>query len=155
VRSALKPGSRLQGNVRDGLAALSSDHKSCIEVSLRPDFSDSLDLDAAMRADYPSANRWDYLLGDQPSRTVIGLEPHSARQDEISTVIKKRKEANDQLRPHLKTSALVVEWFWVASGRVHFANTEKTKLQLDENGIRFVGTMLCRTHLSKLGGARK
>jgi hypothetical protein len=35
----------------------------------------------------------------------------------------------------------------VASGKVHFADTEKARLRLDQNGIKFVGTRVLAKHL--------
>jgi hypothetical protein len=35
----------------------------------------------------------------------------------------------------------------VAPGKVHFAETEKAKLRLDQNGIEFVGTKVMAKHL--------
>jgi hypothetical protein len=100
-----------------------------------------------MRAGHHQENRWDYLIGHAPSTLVVGLEPHSAKRDQISTVIAKRKAAVDQLRSHLKSDARIAAWLWVASGKVHFVDTEKARRRLDQNGIRFVGTKVLRKHL--------
>jgi hypothetical protein len=147
VRAALSPASSLQARVEDGLGAMENDHHGYIEKSLRAEFADSLNLDEAMGAGHAQENRWDYLLGHGPTTAVVALEPHSARQDEVSTVIAKRTAARDQLRPHLKPNARIAAWLWVASGRVHFADTEKARLRLDQNGIQFVGKRLLRKHL--------
>jgi hypothetical protein len=114
---------------------------------VREAFDDSLDLDEAMRPGHDQENRWDYLLGHGASREVIGLEPHSARGDQVGTVIGKRKAAMTQLTGHLKTGARVSRWLWVASGRVLFADTERARRRLDQHGIQFVGTRLLQKHL--------
>ena len=80
-----------------------------------------------MQPDHEQANRWDYLLGHAPSGNVVAVEPHSAKQDEITTLINKRVAAREQMRGHLRDGARVAKWLWVASGKVHFANTEKTR----------------------------
>jgi len=147
IRVALVAGSTLHTLVHDGLGAIKDDHRGYIHESLRAEFSDSLDLDEAMRPEHNPEYRWDYLLGHRPSTAVVGLEPHSARADEISTVIAKRKAARDQLRSHLKPDARIEAWLWVASGKVHFAETEKARRRLDQNGIQFVGTKVLRKHL--------
>jgi hypothetical protein len=139
VRSALRHDSSLQPSVCDGLGAVATAHRNCIEESVRAHFNDSLDLDEALREGHEQENRWDYLLGHSSSGEVIGIEPHSAKQDQISTVIKKRKAALVHLRDHLRDGARVSRWLWVASGRVDFANTAKTTLLLAQNGIQFVG----------------
>jgi hypothetical protein len=79
---------------------------------------------------------------------VIAVEPHSAKQDEISTVICKRKAAIEQLKGHLLDGARISKWLWVASGKVHFASTEKARIRLDQNGIAFAGTQVTKKHLS-------
>ncbi len=131
----------------NGLMAMEGGHRALIDESVRSDFADSLNLDTSLREAHPDENRWDYLLGHGPSRSVIGLEPHSAKKDEISTVIAKRRSALIHLRKHLKPGRSIAAWLWVASGRVHFANTEKARLQLDQNGITFVGKLVLNRHL--------
>jgi hypothetical protein len=147
TRAALVDGSTLQPAVENGLSAVQANHRALIDATVHSDFADSLDLDAAVQAQFPQDNRWDYLLGHEPSRAVVGLEPHSAKQDEISTVIAKRKAARDQLRGHLKPAARISPWLWVASGKVHFADTEKARRQLDQEGITFVGRKVLAKHL--------
>ncbi len=123
IRVALIQDSSLQALVKDGLAAMKSSHRSYIDNSVRTSFADSIDLDEAMKAEHAGENRWDYLLGHMPSKRVVGLEPHSAKHDEISTVIAKRRSARDQLQTHLRPGAQIASWLWVASGKVRFADT--------------------------------
>ena len=147
VRHALREDSPLQPVVLDGLGAIKAAHRVYLESGIRASFADSLDLDEAMRESHEQENRWDYLLGHAPSGEVVAVEPHSAKQDEITTVIRKRTAAREQLKVHLKTSARVVKWLWVASGKVHFADTEKARRLLDQHGIEFVGTAVKGKHL--------
>jgi hypothetical protein len=147
VRTALKPMSSLRALVRNGLGAVKGAHRSYIDASIRPEFADSIDIDTALQAGHDQENRWDYLLGHTTSGKVIALEPHSAKQDQVSTVIRKRDSAREQLRPHLNADARISSWLWVASGRVHFADTETVRRRLDQHGILFVGPRLLRKHL--------
>lgn len=147
IRLALEPDSDLQGSVQEGLGAVERAHRRCLAVEVRPAFGDSLDLDAAMEAAHPDENRWDYLLGHTSSGQVVALEPHSARTDEISSVIRKRKAAIEQLREHLRPGQRISSWLWVASGKNHFADTEKARRRLDENGITFVARQVLAHHL--------
>jgi hypothetical protein len=133
--------------VQDGLGAVKAPHRDGLDLAVRASFGDSLDLDEALRPGHDQENRWDYLLGHAPSGQVIAVEPHSAKQDEISTVIRKRQAAEVQLREHLADGARVSRWLWVASGKVHFAATEKAMLRLDQAGIEFVGTRILSRHL--------
>lgn len=153
VRAALAPESPLSAEVKDGLAAVVAGHNGYIDPAVRAEFADSLDLDAALLAGHEQENRWDYLLGHAPSAAVIGLEPHSAKEDEVSTVIAKRRAALDQLRGHLRPGIQVASWLWVASGKVHFADTEKARRRLDQHGIQFVGGRVQSKHLPRGGEA--
>ena len=147
VRRALNDDSSLQPNVNDGITALEKSDHQYLAADIRPTFDDSLNLDAALQQDYSNENRWDYLLGHTASQEVIGLEPHSAKEDQVSRVISKRKAARQQLASHLKSGARVSKWLWGASGRVQFVDTEKARRRLDENGIEFVGTQVQAKHL--------
>lgn len=147
VRQALKPKSFLQQVIKDGLKALQQEHRLYIDSPLRAEFGDSVNIDKAFLAEHEEENRWDYLLGHVPSGEVIALEPHSAKQSEVSTIIAKRKAARDHLQLHLEADARIAAWLWVASGNVHFADTEKVRRQLDQNGIQFVGKVVLRKHL--------
>jgi hypothetical protein len=147
VRRALRADSGLLASVADGLGALKKGHRACLEDAVRQAFADSLDLDRAMAGGHEQENRWDYLLGHGPSHAVIAVEPHSARQDEVATVIRKRAAARDQLKEHLRDGARVTRWLWVASGKVRFADTERTRRLLDQNGIQFVGSRVLAKHL--------
>ncbi len=129
------------------MEAVSRSHRAYFDEAIRPTFADSLELDEAVRVGRERENRWDYLMGHSPSGEVIAVEPHSAKQDEITTVIRKRAAALEHLAEHLREGARVSKWLWVASGRVHFAATEKAKLRLDQNGIEFVGTRVTAKHL--------
>lgn len=147
VRRALRAGSPLLPSVKDGLGAVESAHRAYFDEEIRAAFADSLDADEALRAGLDQENRWDYLLGHAASQRIVAVEPHSAKEDEISTVIKKRSAAIGQLRDHFRDGMKVVKWLWVASGKVHFANTEKARLRLDQNGIEFAGTRVMAKHL--------
>lgn len=149
VRAGLEPASSLHKQVCDGLGALEASHRSLIESAIRSGFRDSIDIDAALKAGREHENRWDYLLGHGPSGKIVALEPHSAKDDEVGTVIRKRRAALDQLRTHLKSGSRPSKWLWVASGNVYFANTEKTRLRLDQEGIEFIGKCLLAKHLPR------
>ncbi|MCU4160053.1 hypothetical protein AiwAL_08020 [Acidiphilium sp. AL] len=148
VRAALKTDSTLLNIVKDGLGAVVVSHRSYFDEGVRSLFGDSLDIDAALKEGKEQENRWDYLLGHTQSNKIIGVEPHSAENSEITTVIKKRKAALSQLQEHLRAGVLVSKWLWVASGRVQFAPMEKATLRLAQNGIEFVGRKIKNKHFS-------
>ncbi len=150
IRSALRANSALRDSVADGLNAMDGSHRRYIAEEVRTSFVDSLEIDENLKEGRDQENRWDYLLGYAAGACVVGLEPHSANTGEVTTVIRKRKAALEQLRPHLKAGAKVAEWFWVASGKNRFLDTEKARQLLDQNGIRFVCPALAARDLAKL-----
>lgn len=149
LRKAFCPQSNLILHVMDGIKALKSDDRQHISDAITQEFSDSIDIDSALQNAHPQQNRWDYLLGHSPSVRVIAIEIHSAKDDEISAVIKKREAAQQQLKPHLANGAVISVWLWVSSGSVKFANTERARRRLDQHGIEFVGRKVLKKHLPK------
>ena len=147
VYRALK-GSYLAAAIQGGTQAIPGDKRKHIEESVRPEFLDSLDLDAATRERHPNDARWDYLLGHAPSSQVVALETHSAETSQVSRVIQKRAASRAHLQNQLTTGHNVAAWYWVASGRVDFVPHEKTIIRLSENGIQFVGGRLEAKHLA-------
>lgn len=87
IRSVLMSTSTLRDKVKDGLGAVETTHRGYLDKKICTDFADSLALDEALKeGEHSQANRWDYLLGHTPSAKIIGLEPHSAKTDQVSTV---------------------------------------------------------------------
>lgn len=154
IRRHLRDDSTLHREVADNLQALEASHRQCIDITIRNSFADSLDLDGAFRVAYPQDNRWDYLLGLKQNPFVVGLEPHSAKDDEVSNVVEKCRAARQQLRSHLRDGHEVQAWFWVASGSVKFAPTGKAVFRLSQGGVTFVGTRLRAKHLAEVSGRR-
>jgi hypothetical protein len=142
IRDSLTATSALHGRVRDGLSAVRTAHRSYVHESLRSAFADSLDTDDAFRAGHDTENRWDYLLGHESTRRIVGLEPHTASDKEVSAVIKKRARTLEHLGGHLKPGRRVEAWYWVASGAVDFTMMDKAIIRLANNGITFVGRQL-------------
>lgn len=139
VRKGLKTDSVLQNSVENGLGAIESKDKNCFDRSIRTSFLDSLNLDKAMVDQYNQSNRWDYLLGLAQSGKIIGVEPHSGRDDEVAVVIRKKEQALLQIRDHLKNGVKIDKWIWVSSGRSKFPRFDKVTLQLSQKGIKYVG----------------
>lgn len=147
IRAGLTATSSLRPLVEDGVQALLREHRGMITEDIRSSFTDSLDIDDGLKKGREQENRWDYLLGHEPSQTIVAIEPHSAKNDQISTVIAKRRRALDQLRDHLRPGVAVLRWYWVASGRVDFSPLDKATFRLANNGITFIGRALRRKDL--------
>lgn len=147
VRAALRDASPLRASVQEGMGAVERAHHVHFDTAIRSDFADSLDIDEGLKRGREQENRWDYLLGHRASGHLVAVEPHSAKDDEIERVIRKRTAAREQLREHLRDGANVSKWLWVASGKVRFAGTEKARRRLDQHGIECVGTTVKAKHL--------
>ena len=147
VREALAAQSTLAVHVQDGLGAVKDKDKKLIDASIRTQFADSLDTDEAFRVGRDQEPRWDYLLGHE-NRSLIAVEPHSAKTDEIQAVIKKKRALRQQLDGHLKNGRHISKWLWVASGTVCFPRGSKYEVLLSQAGIKFVGRCVLAKHLS-------
>ena len=147
IRRGLRADSTLRQLVKNGLGAMEGGHLKHIEQRIRAKFGDSLDIDKAFEKGHEQENRWDYLLGYSNTGDIIALEPHTASNKEIGSVIRKRATSIQHLRPHLKPGVNVAKWFLVASGRVDFLAIEKARVRLDQSGIEFVGKTLLRKQL--------
>lgn len=142
LRTALLETSGLRPHVMKGLDALKDADVTLIHEPERPRVGDSLDLDTATAAELPDAHRWDYLLSVPGRSRIVALEPHSAKDSEISVVIAKKRSAVAYLRDHLPPKHRVASWFWVTHGKVSFSKMEKARRRLDQAGISFEGRTL-------------
>lgn len=149
VARALK-GSYLESGICPGIQALPAGNRKHVSEALRPEFRDSLDLDAATRPRYPTDARWDYLLGHRSTEQVIAIETHSAHTSEVSLVIEKRAAARRHLSDQLRPGETIAAWYWVASGPANFSPFDKIVNRLNQHGIQFVGGRLESKHLASL-----
>lgn len=147
VREALAPQSTIKAFVQDGMGAVKDKDKKFIDASLRTQFLYSLDTDEVFRVGRDQEPRWDYLLGHE-NRSLIAVEPHSAKTDEIQSVINKKRALRRQLNGHLKDGMNISKWLWVASGTVCFPRGSKYEILLSQAGIKFVGRCVLAKHLA-------
>lgn len=147
VREALAPQSTIKAFVQDGMGAVKDKDKKFIDASLPTQFLDSLDTDEVFRVGRDQEPRWDYLLGHE-NRSLIAVERHSAKTDEIQSVINKKRALRQQLNGHLKDGMNISKWLWVASGTVCFPRGSKYEILLSQAGIKFVGRCVLAKHLA-------
>jgi hypothetical protein len=146
IRKALTAQSTIKALVQDGIGAIKDNDKRFLDASIRTQFADSLDTDEAFRVGRDQEPRWDYLLGHK-NRSLIAVEPHSAKTDEIQAVINKKRALTRQLNGHLKDRTDVSKWLWVASGKVCFPRGSRHEFKLSQAGIKFVGRCVLAKHL--------
>ena len=165
VRKALRADSPLHENVANGLGAVMSAHRDHFDTSVRPEFTDSLDIDEAFKFGREQEHRWDYLVGHAPSGRIVGVEPHSAENSEITTVVMKVRAARAtpgsfarrRIRGEMAMGCfgkgairtdgegevyIGAKWYPVAP-------MEKARFTLAQNGIQFVGRRVTNKHLKK------
>jgi hypothetical protein len=147
VALALAPGSTWQAHVEVGLQALRPADKSCFAESLRSEFGDSLDLDAASRSERGPTRCWDYLVGHTCSRKIIAVEPHNAATGEVGVVIEKRRSTCALLSGHMRPDSHIAAWIWVPSGRVDIVAFDRAQSRLASEGIHIVGRPLTAQRL--------
>jgi hypothetical protein len=142
LATALHKDSSLRRHLKTGAGAISPIDIKLIAESERSKIGDSLDLDTAAQEEFPEANRWDYIMSLPTLSQIIGIEPHTARDSEISVVIAKKKHARQYLRSHFQDGYHVRKWLWVSHGTVGFSRMDRARRLLDQNGIEFVGRHL-------------
>ncbi len=142
LSSVLAVSSPLRASVQAGIGALLRRDRKLIALAEHPKIGDSLNFDEATSVEFPQAHRWDYLCSVPGASHIVGIEPHSAKDSEISVVIAKKRHAIEYLHGHLPPKHRVAKWFWVSHGRVSFSRMEPARRRLDQNGIAFEGRML-------------
>lgn len=142
LRNALRAGSALLPFVSNGVGAIAGAHRNLIAAPERARVGDSMDLDSALEAAFPNQNRWDYVLSVPDAGLLVGVEPHTSADHEISVVIKKKQRALEHLREHLQPKYGVTRWYWATSGRCMFSSMERARRRLDAAGIQYVGRQI-------------
>ena len=147
LRPALRETSRLRSLCESATSALGRSAERQLSEEARAGIADSLDLDEALRAEEPRGRRWDYLLGDETSGSLVGIERHKAESGEVRAVIEKKLAAEAALAEHLREGRRVNRWLWLASGGVKFPKGNKQVARLAKAGIRFAGRRIEKKHL--------
>jgi hypothetical protein len=148
LSSGVAPTSPLRARIDAGISALSTQDRSLLHAEVRVRFSESLDLDSALQSQYPNDHRWDYLLGDSHTSSIVAIEPHTADTKEVSEVIKKKRAALQHLSGHLNPNTRVRKWIWVTRGTVRIVPFDKARLRLDQEGITLAGRCVTTKHLT-------
>jgi hypothetical protein len=127
-------------SVVDGFGAISDkDARSKTRMPNSPSTGykiESVDIDARMRADYPTANRWDYgVIHGSTKKRIEFIEVHPAESGEVDVVIKKQRWLKDLMTGH---SIQPHSWYWIPSGKITILRQSSYFRRLDEAGISLV-----------------
>jgi hypothetical protein len=143
-KQAVESTSELSDKYREGLQALERKDKKYIECADPRIIVGSIDLDEALRKDYPQDPRWDYGIGaeiDTNDDRIVWLEVHPASTATVTAVIAKQV----WLKKWLQESAhelkrMPARYVWVASGKVAIVQHANQVKRLASLGIVFAGT---------------
>lgn len=131
--------SSIRGHLKAGLKALKSSDKDRVSGSGRL-LSGSVDIDAALRDEFPNAARWDYGIGIKAHSDdfVAWLEVHPASSHHVDEVISKLL----WLKGWLQTCAVELDrlprrFYWVATGAVSFDRASPQAKRIAQAGLRF------------------
>lgn len=108
---------------RDGLRALGPD-SSRIRAQRARALSGSVNLDAALRGQYPNESRWDYGIGYRLGKdeVAVWVEVHPAGTSNVEEVLRKLDWLKARLAEAPELNALTVRtdkpFRWVASGSI-------------------------------------
>lgn len=127
--------SDISGCYQSGLSAIKGSDRSFFRCSRTRSIQGSVDIDNCLLSKYPSANRWDYVVGYEDK--CFFVEVHPAATSEVSKIIAKKEWLVDWLRS--QSSPLldrVHSFHWVASGKVAIRKGSRQFNQLNASGIK-------------------
>ena len=130
-----------------GLQALRAEDRPHIEPEDTRALRGSADIDSALRAKHPQANRWDFGIAyqhtDRTDEVVYWTELHSASDSQISVVIRKARWLLQWLNNEAPLlNAFEREIVWVSSGATAMTPTAPQKKRMAQAGLRHVGSRL-------------
>jgi len=149
-KKAIESTPSVAASYKVGLQALRKQDKPHVQPQSPNRLTGSADIDAALTAAYPQANRWDYGIGHQPTNeaneaneVIYWVEIHSANSKEVNVVLAKLEFH----RAWLKNSAPALEkirrkFVWVSSGKTHFSLSAPQKKKFAQLGLIQVGQIL-------------
>jgi hypothetical protein len=145
LQAAIAPISELAGRLQPGLAALTKTERVAVEPQDSKRLRGSLELDSALRATFPNANRWDYAVAYQhASRSegdedVYWIEFHSAHDHGATEVLRKVRWLKEWLAGEGKHLAFPGRrsFTWIASGKISMTRNSQRARQLAKERVDF------------------
>ena len=138
-QTAINDTSLLKDHLKNGLRALGS-NSSKVQPTDTSKCEGSVDIDSAVKSTYPNDSRWDYAVGYNGKTYFI--EVHSAKTDEVKSVLKKLQWLKDFLTKDAPDFDKERKSFhWVASSGNHILPNSSQARQLAKSGIIVVGQL--------------
>jgi hypothetical protein len=142
LQSDVEQTEGLKGQYHKGIQALKERDRNRVSVASPVG---SVDIDSALTSLYPTAHRWDYLIGQKIAASRIRLlwiEVHPA--DGEHTIDEVAKKHNWLLKWVASTplNAYDRRFYWVSSGKCSFTSRSPQIKSLAGKGIDFRGRSL-------------
>ena len=122
---------------REGLQALKRVHRKVIRMDKHVTLTGSVDLDDALREQFPEEPRWDYGIGFRKGsrEKAVWLEVHPAgNAKDVRAVLQKAQWLDDKLNhvPELREMSRR-PYCWVASGKSTITKSTTARRLLAQN----------------------
>jgi hypothetical protein len=131
-KRAVESTESIPGAYQPGIQALKAEHRRGLNNGQVA--TGSIDLDSAIRTQFPQDHRWDYGIGipdASQKEKVLWLEVHHAASGETERVIRKLESLKSWLREHSsELNALPKVFVWQLSNKEHSPNDRRKRNQL-------------------------
>ena len=146
-KDAIDATPHLQGKWRVGLGALRAEDRPHLqpEDTSTSRLCGSVDVDAALQATHPNANRWDFAIGyrhaNRSDEFVYWVETHTGSDGQISKMLKKLDWLKTWLKGDGKALAAFDRSFvWAPSGATSFTKGAIQVKILATKGLHYAGS---------------
>lgn len=129
-----------------GKQAIPNAERSKVELSNPRNCGGSLFIDNCLISQglYPNDNRWDYAI--DYNGEVYFIEVHTAKTDEVSTVLRKLKWLKKWLissAPEIKAlQAKKTPYYWIQSNGYHISPNSRQEKLLNQNGLKPISKLV-------------
>jgi hypothetical protein len=146
-KAAIEKTPNLEKAHQMGLQALRAEDRRHIDAEDTRHLTGSVYVDAALQKADPHGNRWDYAIGYQHANraeeVIYWVEPHTASDAQVKTVIKKAQWLLTWLKGAGKLlDAFEREIVWVSSGATSFTLSAPQNKQMALVGLQHRGSVL-------------
>jgi hypothetical protein len=141
-KSTVEATPGLAGAWRNGLHALAPRDGKHVAAQDTRALTGSVNVDSALKGQYPNDPRWDYGIGHQ-DRLVFWIEIHPASGGEVKVVLAKLQWLKNWLKSNAKgLNAMPKAFIWISSGKTSFTLDAPQRkrfalLGLEHKGRRF------------------
>jgi hypothetical protein len=147
-KEAVEATPNLNGKWKKGLRALRAEDKRHVRIQDASEarLRGSVDIDSALRDQYPNANRWDFAIGyqhtDRRDEFIYWVEFHTGSDNQIGVVLRKLEWLKTWLRAEGWELARFEKLFvWVPSGATSFTQGSPQVKSLVTRGIFYSGSV--------------